>query len=457
MTPPFALANWLLRRIATFEGKDFLYTSSGQHSYADLSRAATRHLEAVRAAGVARGDVVAVIGDYSFESIAAFLALIENGNVVVPITTQVDAEVDVRIQECDPDFVWTMAGSSAPRRRARSSAERHGLIRGLQEKGAAGLVLFSSGSTGKPKAMVHDLDRLLSTYESRKARSLTIMVFLMFDHIGGLNTLFTALASGSTIVLPGTRDPDDVCALIAQRRVAILPASPTFLNLVLMSGAAERHDLGSLKIITYGTEPMPDSLLARLRAAFPKTKFLQTFGTSETGITQTSSKSSGSTLIRIEDPSIEHKIVNNELWLRSKTQILGYLNHSMERFTDDGWFRTGDLVEQADDGYIRIVGRLSEMINVGGEKVVPGEVESVLLEMPQIDDCMVYGEPSPITGQVVGARVVLSPSGDAATIRRDVRLHCKDRLAPYKVPVKVNVVERTNFGERFKKIRAERS
>ena len=446
--------NWLLQRIATFEGKDFLHTSTGQHSYAELVRAVDAHVGTLRKAGVARGDVVALIGDYSFESIAAFLGVLENGNIIVPITTKVDAEVAVRLEECDPDFVWTIDDSPAPKRRARTSHERHAMLRGLQDKGASGLVLFSSGSTGKPKAMVHDLDRLLGTYEGRKVRSLTLMVFLMFDHIGGLNTLFTALASGSTIVLPGTRDPNDVCAMIEQRRVAILPASPTFLNLMLMSGAAERHDLSSLKIITYGTEPMPDALLARLRAAFPKAKFLQTFGTSETGITQTSSKSSGSTLIRIEDPSIEHKIVDNELWLRSKTQIIGYLNASMERFTSDGWFRTGDLVEQAEDGYIRIVGRLSEMINVGGEKVVPGEVESVLMEMPQIDDVMVYGEPSPITGQVVGARVVLSPSGDAATIRRDVRLHCKDRLAAYKIPVKVNVVERTNFGERFKKIRA---
>lgn len=71
---------------------------------------------------------------------------------------------------------------------------------------------------------------------------------------------------------------------------------------------------------------------------------------------------------------------------------MGYLNSSMERFTEDGWFKTGDLVEEASDGYIKIVGRSKELINVGGEKVLPSEVESVLFQIPNLVDCIVYGE-----------------------------------------------------------------
>lgn len=106
-------------------------------------------------------------------------------------------------------------------------------------------------------------------------------------------------------------------------------------------------------MITYGTEPMPDSLLLKLKTFFPRVKFLQTFGTSETGISQTTSKSSDSTFLKIDDPNTEIKIVRGELWIRSKTQVMGYLNSSLERFTEDGWFKTGDLVEEASDGYIK--------------------------------------------------------------------------------------------------------
>ena len=111
-------------------------------------------------------------------------------------------------------------------------------------------------------------------------------------------------------------------------------------------------------------------------------------------------------------------IVNGELWLRSKTQILGYLNYSEESFTKDGWFKTGDLVEETEGGYFRIVGRANEMINVGGQKVLPGEVESVLLEMPQLADCIVYGETNFITVQIVVANIVLADGANPKTIKK---------------------------------------
>lgn len=146
---------------------------------------------------------------------------------------------------------------------------------------------------------------------------------------------------------------------------------------------------------------MPESLLVRLRTAFRKVKLLQTFGTGETGISQTSSSSSSSTLLLLDDPKIKHCIVKGELWLRSRFQILGYLNHSMESFTKNGWFKTGDMVEEVWDGFIRIKGRLEELINVGGQKVLPADVESIFKEMRQVEDCLVYIEPNPITGQIV--------------------------------------------------------
>ena len=280
---------------------------------------------------------------------------------------------------------------------------------------------------------------------------MNMLVFLMFDHIGGLNTLFNALCMGTCLIIPKNRDAKNICELIEKYKIMVLPSSPTFLNLILISGENKNYDLSSLRMITYGTEAMPESLLLKLKESFPKVKFLQTFGTSETGISTTSSKSSDSLYMKIEDANQEYKIVDNELWLRSKTQVLGYLNASMDSFTRDGWFKTGDLVEELEDGYLKIIGRAKEVINVGGQKVLPAEVESVILSMEEIDDCMVYSEANVIIGQTVVCDVVLHKSCE--NIKKIIRLFCKDKLETFKIPTKVNVVEKTNFSDRFKKIR----
>ena len=257
----------------------------------------------------------------------------------------------------------------------------------------------------------------------------------------------------ATMIIPQNRNADDICQLIEEYKIAVLPSSPTFLNLILINRSYEKYDLSSLRMITYGTETMPEGLLGRLKAVFSKVRFLQTFGTSETGIAATSSKSSSSTFMKIDDENLEYKIVDNELWLRSKTQILGYLNRSMESFTNDGWFKTGDLVELDSEGFIKIIGRNKEIINVGGQKVLPSEVESVLLGMDEIEDCLVYGEQNAITGQSVSCDVVLKSGVKADGLKILVRKFCKDKLDNFKIPTRVNVVQKTEFTERFKKSR----
>jgi len=334
-----------------------------------------------------------------------------------------------------------------------AEGEKHDLVSRLIAQGRSGLILFSSGSTGEPKAMVHDLDNLIDSYRGKKLKKLNMMVFLMFDHIGGLNTLLNTLSLGAQIILPSSRDPEDVASLIEHHHVNVLPTSPTFLNMMLMANVAEKYDLSSLRMITYGTEPMPKSLLLRLRKVFKKTRFLQTFGTSETGIAKTSSRSSDSLEMKFEDPDQEYKVVEGELWLRSKTQVLGYLNASMESFTKDGWFRTGDLVEELEGGYIRIVGRNKEVINVGGEKVLPAEVESVLLEIDIVADALVRGESNAIMGQSVVADIVLSVEVEKKDAKKQIKKYCRERLAGYKVPTKLTFLKLIDVGDRFKKIR----
>lgn len=393
--------------------------------------------------------VVVILGDYSFYNLALFFALYENKNIIVPITSNIKKVQDDFIEE---SFCQTIIKTDEKNLLIQNlkTTFSHNMIDNLREKNSSGLILFSSGSTGKPKAMVHNLDTLIDSFKDKKEKSMNMLVFLMFDHIGGLNTVFNALCMGACLIIPKIKDAKTICELIEKYKIMVLPSSPTFLNLILISEEYKNYDLSSLRMITYGTETMPQSLLLKLKEVFPKVKFLQTFGTSETGISTTSSKSSNSLFMKLEDINGEYKIVENELWLRSKTQVLGYLNASMDSFTSDGWFKTGDLVE-VDGEYIKIIGRAKEVINVGGQKVLPAEVESIILEMEEISDCMVYGEKNAITGQTVVCDVVLNKNIE--NIKKRVRVFCKDRLDAYKIPTKVNVVDKTNFSDRFKKIR----
>ena len=254
------------------------------------------------------------------------------------------------------------------------------------------------------------------------------------------------------MVIPKKREPEMIGHIIQTFKVNILPASPTFLNLMNMGGVFDHYDFSSLKLITYGTEPMPKSLLDVLKIKLPKARLIQTFGTSETGIIKTKSKSSSSLLIKFDDKDQEVKIVDQELWIKSKTRVLGYINHNNDSFTDDGWFRTGDLVEKKEDGYYKIIGRKSKVINVGGEKVLPIEVETVILELSFIQDCTVFAKENPITGQVVAASVVVkSIDKEIKEMKKDIKIHCKKNLDRFKVPTQIIIKDKIEYSSRFKK------
>ena len=440
--------SFILEKFKSFNSKNAIVFEDRIYSYEEFIKQIKDYKNILDKHNIS-SKVVVILGDYSFYNLALFFALYENKNIIVPITSNIKKVQDDFIEE---SFCQTIIKTDEKNLLIQNlkTTFSHNMIDNLREKNSSGLILFSSGSTGKPKAMIHNLDTLIDSFKDKKEKSMNMLVFLMFDHIGGLNTVFNALCMGACLIIPKIKDAKTICELIEKYKIMVLPSSPTFLNLILISEEYKNYDLSSLRMITYGTETMPQSLLLKLKEVFPKVKFLQTFGTSETGISTTSSKSSNSLFMKLEDINGEYKIVENELWLRSKTQVLGYLNASMDSFTSDGWFKTGDLVE-VDGEYIKIIGRAKEVINVGGQKVLPAEIESIILEMEEISDCMVYGEKNAITGQTVVCDVVLNQ--EVENIKKRVRVFCKDRLDTYKIPTKVNVVDKTNFSDRFKKIR----
>ncbi len=203
--------------------------------------------------------------------------------------------------------------------------------------------------------------------------------------------------------------------------------------------------------MTYGTEVMPESTLQRFHQLFPEIRLLQTYGLSEVGILRSKSKSSDSLWVKIGGEGFETRVVDGMLEIKAQSAMMGYLN-AEDPFTEDGWFKTGDAVE-VDGEYFKILGRKSEIINVGGEKVYPAEVESVLQLMEGVEDIAVTGAPNPITGQMVTARVKLSTDESLGDFRKRMREFCRGQLDRYKIPQKITLVDETMYGERYKKMR----
>lgn len=441
---------WLFERMSQWGADPALIWSDQVTTYAQLLERVTLWQARLNEHDVKAGQVVALSGDYTPNACALLLALIDRKAIVVPLTKAVEvhrqefldiAEVEVEIAFDDADG-WVV--------QTRAIVASNPLILQLRAADAPGLVLFSSGSTGKSKAALHDFTRLLEKFKVPRQRMCTL-TFLLLDHIGGINTLFYTLSNGGTVVSVRSRDPDVVCQAIERYRVELLPTSPTFLNLLLISEAYKRYDLSSLKLVTYGTEVMPESTLKRVHELLPNVRLQQTYGLSELGILRSKSKDSGSLWVKVGGEGFETKVVDGILWIRAQSAMLGYLN-APSPFDAEGWMNTGDMVE-VDGEYIRILGRQSEIINVGGQKVYPAEVESVLLQMDNVKDVVVFGEKNPITGHIVVARVNLFEPEDPRAFRQRLRAFCRDKLAAYKIPVKVEISGQEQFNARYKRVR----
>jgi len=405
----------------------------------------------IRSEGIEKGTIVIVEADFSPNSVALLLALIEHKCVFVPITASVASKRDEFIEIAEGEVLFKINQNDNVTISKLKYNSKHEIYRKLKENGHPGLVLFSSGSTGKSKASVHDITGILEKFKVRR-HTLRTITFLLYDHIGGFNTLLYTLSNAGLIVTVSDRRPDGVLKAVEKYKVELLPTSPTFINLILLNKAYKRYDMSSLKIVTYGTEPMPESTLKRFHQLFPDLKLLQTYGLSEVGILRSKSKSSDSLWVKVGGEGFETRVVDGMLELKAKSAMLGYLN-SPSPFTEDGWFKTGDAVE-VDGDYIKILGRKSEIINVGGEKVYPQEVENVILEIDNVAEVMVYGEKNPIIGNIVCAKVRLKNNENKKDFTNGLIKYCAEKLKGYKVPVKVQIDYEEQYSDRYKKNRS---
>ncbi len=422
-------------------------------SYDELTAEVSRWNNRLESSVVSPGSVVALRANYSRDACAALVALADRKCIVVPLAVLPERKEKDYLDISRPEFIADIGGDGVSHISETGARGDHSLYRELRSRKEAGLVLFSSGTTGRSKASVLSLDKLLAKYSPTR-RPRRTLAFMNLDHIGGVNTLFHTIVQGGAVITIDERTPDAVFKEIEASSVDTLPTTPTFLTMAVVSGAIERYDTSSLRLVTYGTEVMPAQTLTRARSSLPNVRFKQTYGLSELGIIPTRSKSDDSLWVELGTEGFEYKIVDDVLWVRAETAMLGYLN-APDPFDMEGYFNTQDKVA-VDGPYVQILGRTTDIINVGGEKVYPSEVESVLLEQANIREAAVSGKASPVTGQVVTATVQLIEMEEHAGVERRLIAGCAAQLEPHKVPAQIIVTEAQQHTTRFKKIRGAR-
>ena len=414
--------------------RPFLIGPSESLSFARVEDAA--RAKDARLAEIRPGDVVAVIGDFDADSIAVAFRLLDMGAILMPLTPGTSANHEYFFESGLAQ--WVIHGQTVERRLERVATESNPLLSEVRQREHPGIIFFSSGTTGRPKAILHDFRNFLVRYAVPRP-ALRTLNFLLFDHAGGINTLLHTLFNSGVVIVPRERAPEAVAADMIRHSVELLPATPTFLRMMLLAGLFDEDCYPALRVITYGTERMDQSTLDRLCAQLPRVDFRQTYGLSELGVFQVKTRARDSLWMKIGGDGIETRIVEGVLHIRSDNRMLGYLN-APSPFVD-GWYDTGDIVEE-DDGYIKVVARAKEIINVGGLKILPGEVERIALLYPGVLRAKAHGVSNPITGQHI--ELIAEPEPGASLDRRALmahfRKHLQKQLCPHRITIGVVAV-----------------
>ena len=417
----------------------FLIGPGGNLAFDDISAAAS--LPGLDTNVIPGNAVVALVGDFDGPTIATMLELLDRGVILMPLTDGTSADHEYFLETGHAE--WVIRGGMLAKLDSTGRPDKHPLIEELRQREHPGIVFFSSGTTGRPKAILHDFTSFLERYAVQRS-PLRALNFLLFDHAGGINTMLHTLFNRGVVIVPAARTPEVVAADMVEHRVELLPATPTFLRMMLLAGVFDSLQFPHLRVITYGTERMDQGTLDRLAQKLPAVDFRQTYGLSELGVFQVRSKGRESLWMKIGGKGVETRIDAGVLQIRSDNRMLGYLN-APSPFVD-GWYDTGDIVEQ-DGEYIKVVGRAKEIINVGGLKILPGEVERVALLHPDVLRAKAVGVPNPITGQHI--EVTVEPMEGATLDRRAMmshfRAHIQKQLSPHRV-----IIDKVAVSHRFK-------
>ena len=320
-------------------------------------------------------------------------------------------------------------------------------------------LMYTSGTTGWPKGV---MATHLNIWHNAKSfgkvhfkESDTIMVATPIFHCWGLvNGTFGMLSVGGTVITVERFYPDKALEDIERLKPTVFQGVPPMYNLMLKQPGLESRDLSSVVFCLSAATKMPESLIHQVQEKLGW-HYAEAWGLTEVSCVGTTAPYTktriGSCGKGMDDAEI--KVIDEngntlppgqqgELCVKGTCVTLGYLNKpeaTREAFDQEGWFHSGDIAYIDEDGYAYIVDRKKDMINVGGEKVFPSEVEDMMLEHPKIKDLVIVGIPDELKGEAPKAFIQLK-EGEEAT-EEEIKEFCKSRMAPYKVPVAVEFVE----------------
>ncbi len=322
-------------------------------------------------------------------------------------------------------------------------------------------ILLTSGTTGSPKLVVHSLQSLGGALPRTPPGARSIWsTFYDIRRYGGLQIYLRAVLSGSPLVLSSAHEPTvDFLSRAGAAGVTHISGTPSHWRRALMSGEA---DLLQPRYVRLSGEVADQALLDNLRAVYPQALIAHAFASTEAGVAfDVNDGLAGFPAALIGDPGapIELKVVDHTLRIRSSRTAARYIGSAPGVLvSDDGFVDTGDMVELLDGRYY-FRGRAGGIINVGGLKVYPEEVESVLNADPRVRMSLVRARRNPITGAVVVADVVLANPADESTsdgsdrIRNDLLNACRTSLAAHKVPALLRFVPALEFTAAGKLVR----
>jgi acyl-CoA synthetase (AMP-forming)/AMP-acid ligase II len=445
------MMQWILDRFKAGGNRNAFIHNDEAFTYHEVVSMVKDYHKSILDHGVRGGEKVVVVCDYSPQVFCFMLALALNDNIIIPLSRDSVIERDIALSISGVDWLVDFDADN----RKFSIYEKilrisNSLLDNFISTKQSGIILFSSGSTGVPKAILHSFERVASKFIELRSPVIGIP-FLLIDHFGGINTILGLTLSLGTVVTISDRSLVAICTAIERHGVELLPVTPSFLNLLLMSNVHKNYDLSSLKRITYGTEVMSQLTLDRLRKEFPNVILQQTYGLSEVGVLHSKSRDDGSLWVRVGGNGFELQVREGILWVKSKYSMIGYLN-SNDAFDNSGWFNTQDRVV-VDGDYLKILGRESDIINVAGQKVYPAEVEDCIKSVENIADVSVFGEKHNMLGNIIVARVLLLNDESLSSVKVRIRQECQKHLASYKIPTKVIIVENGLYSVRQKKIR----
>ena len=452
---PVNLVRVLLAQAATRGDRTAVVELGGPSlTYSELWQRAMRAAGGLRDAGVGTGHRVAVQLGNGVDWAIAFWGAHLAGAVVVPMNTRLArAETEFILADCGATYVVRPENPLPDGEPGELPDPAHTDVAAL---------FYTSGTTGRPKGAMMTHENFLTNVEtvircrrlSREPgfRHATLISVPLF-HVTGCNSQFlTQVALGGTSVVMPRFDAASFLAAIPEYGVTMITSVPTIYELVLRRPDLATTDVSTVRTLSYGGAPIAPELVHRLRQAFPGARLSNGFGLTEASslvaflpheYAEAHADAVGFPTpvddVRIDRPDFRGV---GELLVRGPNVVAGYWGdpvRTAETFVD-GWLHTGDLA-RIDDGIVRIVDRAKDMINRGGENVYSVEVENALAAHPDVLEVAVVGVADPVMGEKVGAVVLPRPGVSADQLVPSLLSFARERLADFKVPQFVRIVE----------------